>query len=190
MTQFEIWSLIISAFSAIGTISAVIVALWAVLRKKSRFAVKDVSVRGEMIAVGEAENMHFEMKEAYAHFFIENMQDFRLEIMLAEIVLRRKLPGKSEGSEGIHIRESLRGNFIPAQSQYEVRLNLRGGKVRFAKEEIDEITYELRTSAGDITSIFPKKWRASLLECLDYETEKRQESDKEDGWTNSPEQLQ
>lgn len=71
MTNFEIWSLVVSAFSAIGTVGAVAIALWATLHRRKRFAVKDIFFEGLSQTPKGDRQRQPELTEASVLFLIE-----------------------------------------------------------------------------------------------------------------------
>src|SRR5689334_3087007 len=82
MTGVEIYRLILETLTAIGTVGAVCVALWATLRKQSPFTIRDIQVMshtvmrtGGMRGTGpDREITHF------LRLTIENFRDTRMQI--------------------------------------------------------------------------------------------------------------
>lgn len=166
MTSFEFWSLIISGFSALGTVSAVAIALWATLSNRKRFVVKDVAVRSNHEIIGSGDTQSVVLKEANVCFLIENKQDFQLEVFSILLHFAPKSTNSAKGISGTGFGDSLRGTFITAQSQYEVWLNIGGAGVSLSEDEIGDIVCEIKTSAGDTTVPFPSRWRKALFDCI------------------------
>lgn len=78
-------------------------------------------------------------------------------------MLSKKTKKGQSGLNGCGFVEGMRGNFIPAQSQYTVKFDVLGKEVPFSKDEICEVSCEIRTSAGDVVVPYPDKWKTQLL---------------------------
>lgn len=167
MTSYELWSLIVSALSAVGTIGAVAIALWATLHQRKRFKVKDIRVSGLVEKIGNvSEKPRF--TEANAYFSIDNLQQFPLEVFSITISIVRAPIRSVGGPTSIGFVEELRGNFIPALSQYEIRIDILRRNVGFPKDEVGRISCEINTSAGTQVVAFPEKWKPLLLDVLSF----------------------
>lgn len=167
MTTFETWSLVISGFAAVGTVSAVIIALWATLHQRVRYKIKDVRVSAtKTISEDRASST---MTEAGVYFLIENKLPVQMEMMTAELSFSRK--DKKHHLRSTGVVHSLRGQFIPALSQYEVKFDLMGTQIDIPENDIGDIVCTLKTSAGDETLEFPEKWRNTLFSCLEFKEE-------------------
>ena len=164
MTEFEVWSLVISGFAAVGTVGAVIIALWATLHQRVRFKVKDIRVSS--LQTVSKEGAVSPITEAGIYFLIENKLPVQMEMMLGELTFSRKTKKHPNPSMGIGL--SLRGQFIPAHSQYEVKFDLKGAEIDIPEDDIGNIICTLKTSAGDETIKFPEKWRDTLFHCLKF----------------------
>jgi len=168
MTEFEIWSLVISGFAALGTVGAVIIALWATLHQRQRFKIKDIRVGAMYEAMDMTPNDH-KLKEAYVYFLIENKQSVQFEVMEITLELSRSMEKSRHGLSAVGLPVSMRGNFIPPHSQYEVKIDILDLDVPCAQNEISDVTCQIKTSAGDITLPFPDKWKKLLFMCLKVE---------------------
>jgi hypothetical protein len=167
MTNYELLSLIISALSAIGTVGAVVIALWITLHQRKRFKINSVRVSATMnLEKSDAQAMC--LAEAKAHFLIENLQPFPIEVFSITISMVRSSKANKDGPTGIGIGEHLPKHIIPAQSQYEVDIGILDRKVGFPKDEVGKISCEINTSAGSQTIPFPEKWRPLLLKALSF----------------------
>jgi len=152
MTDFEILSLVISGFAAVGTVGAVIIALWATLHKRVRYKVKSIRV-GSLIQKDKPE-------ENSLYIMFENRLPVQMEIHAVELEFTGKRT-KNAASLGW----TARGEFIPAHSQYEVKFPLkRGWESSIREREVRCIT---RTSAGDTVTKFPNEWKELLYRCLE-----------------------
>ncbi|WP_425406846.1 hypothetical protein [Hwanghaeella sp.] len=166
MTDFEIWSLVIGAFSAIGTVGAVAIALWATLHRRKRFVVKDIRINSTMEFPNGNTGEKPELTESSVLFLLENRQEFQFEVFSASVTVHEVAANGRSGIGGSGFASSYRGVFIPAQSQYEVKLDALGHKMPFLRQRVGKITCEIKTSAGDVVVPFPDGWKKRLLDNL------------------------
>lgn len=167
MTGMEIYRLILETLTAVGTVGAVWVALWAILRKQPPFAIRDIQVRtnivertGGMRGTGpDKEISHF------LRLTIENFRDTRMQIFNVDIEAdhsksKKNLHKMSAGFSEPNI-------FIPEKSIYEVQYKIDGKSVVGTYSKAKEITVVVSTSFGSKTISFPQEGRTQLYEAME-----------------------
>lgn len=136
MTDYQLWSLVIGAFTALGTVGAVALSLWYNRPNKPRFKVLGVDSRVNMSVDklgGKPTNEHF------ALIHIENLRDVQMQVFRAFI----NQGGKGSGNE-------FSKNFIPALSVYPVKLDLNMYLLE-PFEGSPRMTCNIVTSFGEVT---------------------------------------
>lgn len=167
MTGIEIYKLILDTFIAFGTVGAVCISLWAVLRKQPPFAIRDIQVAthtvmrtGGMRKTGPAQETSYSLR-----LTIENFRDTRMQIFSASINADHSRDKKSlhQMSMGFSAPDI----FIPERSIYTVQYQLDSKSMRGTYSNAKEITLTLSTSFGDKTVSFPEEWRLQLYEAVE-----------------------
>lgn len=167
MIAIEIYRLILETFTAIGTVGAVAVSLWVVLRKQPPFSIRNVHVSshivtrtGKMRETGPAEEV--------THFLrlkIENLRNTRMQVFSVSLDADH-----SKGKQGLHqvsMELSEPNVFIPESSIYEVQYKMDSKSVVGTYSNAKDIILTLSTSFGSQSVPFPKEWRAQLYEALE-----------------------
>lgn len=154
MTDYQLWSLVIDAAIAIGTIGAVIVALWATLKRDINFVIHDI--RGQALFTS-ASNVNGNSERVEVIMLIENKLPAPLRIYPLLISFERE---NERSSHGIFLNTET--NTIPAHSRFEVHFLLTRDLEYGSTQNTTQITYTFKSSAGDEHGVFPSKWEHIL----------------------------
>jgi hypothetical protein len=157
MTTIELWNLIFSGLTAIGTVGAVIISLWLARPHWKRFTVKYIHVSC-MTTIKNSEHS----QEGALFLMIHNHQNVPMEIQYIALRFRYK-----ENNRVSEQQWKCEKEFIPPLSQYEVKADLKQGWAVGAVAKADEITVSLKTSLGDQTVPFPEKYLMALIKSLE-----------------------
>jgi len=162
MTTIELWNLIFSGFTAIGTITAVCISLWFAVGKKKRFSINDARMQlnrtekdGELIDAGN-----------FLYLSLENHLEFEMKVF--EVVIGYQSKNKT-GCLGGRVHLDCEGSpiFIPAISQYDIKVQIpRRTEVGMYKSA-KRITLSVSTSFGNKTIPFPNKWLPQLIDSIE-----------------------
>jgi hypothetical protein len=164
MTDYELWSLVIDTTTAVGTMGAVIVALWVTLRQRVRFKIENIRMDMKYVQ-NDGEESSYE-PEASLCLLVENHLPVPLE--LKECVISFPVSSTGTGIEKIDIDEPLSEEFVPPLSSIEVKVDLTKCSVDdISKEKIGKIICILKTSAGNKVKKLPKRWREIFFICLE-----------------------
>ncbi|MBN7795873.1 hypothetical protein [Parahaliea mediterranea] len=162
MSEYEFWSLIVGAVAAIGTLAAVCVSLWVVLRKPKKFAVGDVQV---FVDVTLLEDGQSEANQGTLRVEIKNMIDAKMHVFCIDLVYDVPV---DNGAYLETLRFPCERVFIPAHSKYIVPADLTGTRV--APETLDKaenLRVEVSTSFGDESIPFPSMYFGALRKALE-----------------------
>jgi len=157
MTDYEFWSLIISALAAIGTLAAVGVSLWLASGRFKKYSIKDIRVSAKVKS--EAPDTPY---ESIMYVNIENHQNVQMEIFSLNLVFHKTEDKSSSGTSW-----TCNNEFIPPLSQYELPVKLDQGWANGSLQKADEIKLSIKTSFGDKTTDFPKKYKGALFLSLE-----------------------
>lgn len=167
MTGMEIYRLILETLTAIGTVGAVWVALWSILRKQTPFDIRNIQVTshtvmrtGGMRGAGpDRETTHF------LRLSIENFRDTRMQIFNVEIEADHSKSKKDLHKMSTQFSEP--NIFIPEKSIYDVQYSINTKSVSGTYSKAKEIMLTCSTSFGSKAVPFPKEWRAQLYEAME-----------------------
>lgn len=163
MTGIEFYKLALDTFTALGTVGAVCLSLWLVLRKQPRFAVHKIEI---LTNIALDENHKEKSRE---HFIVVNLENFLDTKMHVFSISVHSVSGdkKKTGLMGRGLVIPLKNTFIPEKSIYNVRQpiasNWEIGSISKAKQIICTVS----TSFGDKEVEFPKEWRDRLYEAVE-----------------------
>lgn len=168
MTKIDIYHLVLETLTALGTVGAVWVALWAILRKQPPFAIRDIQMishevmrTGGMRGTGpDREITHF------LRLTIENFRDTRMQVFNIEVEADH-----SKSQKDLHRMSSCFSQadvFIPEKSIYDVQYKIDNKSVAGTYSKAKEITLMVSTSFGSKTVSFPQEWRAQLYEAIEH----------------------
>ena len=158
MTTFELWSLIISGTAAVSTLVAVILALWLALPNWNKFTIKHIRV-SLMLKADKSQ-------ESAMLIMIENRQNVQMEIQNIELVFHHNVDNHSA-----HVTWNFDNEFIPPLSQFEVKTPLAQGWAHDSLRQANKISVNVKTSLGDKTVDFPKKYKSSLFRSMEFSKE-------------------
>lgn len=155
MTTFQIWILIFSGFTAIGTVSAVIISLWVTLHRLTRFDVKGIRVYRLIKADKTEENTLF--------ILFDNRQNIQMEILKVELAFNKDSKRRESRQDW-----TFKNEFIPPLSQYEIKIPLHRAWAPDSLRKSDRIDLTIKTSFGNKTIPFPKKYKEGLFDSIEF----------------------
>ncbi|WP_417841865.1 hypothetical protein [Terasakiella sp.] len=154
MTNYEIWSLILNAFIAIGTVGAVVVALGNILINRVRYKISDIRVSKRI--------NRDKTNDQFLHILFDNRSPARMEIFRVEITAFC-MENTSSSSQGWTFKDE----YIPEHSQYEIEIPIQTNWAPGAFKN-KETKIIVKTSLGDKVKEFPHKWKPLLTQCLEF----------------------
>ncbi len=155
MTTFELWSLIISGATAAATIGAVIIALWLALPNWNKFTIKHIRVS----LIHKADKS----QKSTMLIMVENRQNVQMEIQNIELLFHYTPDNHSS-----HVAWNFNNEFIPPLSQYEVETPLTQNWAHDSLRQANKISVNVKTSLGNETIDFPKKYKSSLFRSMEF----------------------
>lgn len=163
MTGIGIYQLALDTFTALGTVGAVCLSLWLVLRKQPRFAIRKI----EMMTEISLDEKHKE--KSREHFLVVNLENFLDTKMHVFNISVNSVSGdkKKTGLMGGGLVIPLKNTFIPEKSIYNVRQPIASDWEAGAFSKAKQITCTVSTSFGDKEVEFPKEWRDRLYEAVE-----------------------
>lgn len=139
MSEYEIWSLIISGLAAFATLAAVIISLVATLWPKTRFKIHLIDVIAEIRHGSEG------YERSHLRFDVENKMDVQMQVFNARIHFKG-----SENNQSISL--GFENTFVPPQSRYNVQVALTENSVRNGVcSNASKVVITLSTSFGEKT---------------------------------------
>jgi|GEM_PF-7046600 len=163
--DYQFWNLILNAFTAIGTVGAVIISLYVTLWPKRKFKIHDVGVRLEMKV---RKDNRPELMKSVITFDIENKCDVQMQVfdLHTHYVLGEKEERENCASSG-HII-SFTKCFIPAKSRYNAATMIPHHTLpNGAMNGVKDIKLCLGTSFGEKTIDLPKKWISNYVRAIE-----------------------
>lgn len=157
MSGIEIYQIMLDTLTAFGTVGAVCLSLWLVLRKQPRFAVRKIEMMTE----------HQERsKEHFLVISLENFLDAKMHVFSIS-VNSVSTDKKKEGLIGGGLVLPLKNAFIPEKSIYNIRQPIASDWEAGTFSKAKQITCTVSTSFGDKEVEFPKQWRDRLCEAIE-----------------------
>lgn len=163
MTGIEIYKLTLDTFTALGTVGAVCLSLWLVLRKQPRFAVRKIEMMTEIVLDKEHK------EKSRDHFLVVNLENFldtRMHVFSISVNSARG-DKKKTGLMGGGLIIPLKDTFIPEKSIYNIRQPIVSNWEVGTFSKAKKITCTVSTSFGDQEVEFPQEWRERLCEAVE-----------------------
>lgn len=163
--DYHFWNLILNAFTAVGTVGAVIISLYLTVWPKQKFKIHDANVGLEY------KHRHSETPEfikSKITFDIENKCDVQLHVFDVHINYMFKDGAELENNIPSGHVISFTKCFIPAKSRYHAATNLPHHNLpKGTMDKVKAIKLRLGTSFGEKTIDLPQEWMSNYTRAIE-----------------------